>query len=345
MANKRPITYLSSGVDLKGADRVKNQIKEIAKKAQTKDVLSGIGSFGGLFSLNLAGFKEPILVGSADGIGTKVILARKMHKFKNLGMDIVNHCVNDIGAMGAKPLFFLDYLAFGKLSSDMVTEIVSSIAEACQNNNCSLLGGETAEMPDLYKQGDFDIAGFIVGMVERSNIIDGKKIKAGDVLFGIESNGLHTNGYSLIRKIFFEKDYSRLSEKLNWDNVTLGDALLKPHLSYHNLLQNLSQFPIKGIAHITGGGIAGNLSRILPKGTSAKISSENLPVSPLFSFIQEEGKISNEEMRSVFNLGIGLIIIISPEQIKELTQIISSTNYNGLIIGKIIEGNGEVTFG
>ncbi|MFC1848776.1 phosphoribosylformylglycinamidine cyclo-ligase [candidate division CSSED10-310 bacterium] len=340
----KKLTYQAAGVDIEAAHNTTMHLKKIIKRAQGPEVLRGIGAFGGLFQPDLQAFSEPVLVSSADGIGTKVMVAHAMKKYKNLGFDIVNHCVNDIMAMGARPLFFLDYLAFGKFSADIMTEIITGMVEACSESQCSLLGGETAEMPDLYRAGDFDIAGFIVGLVDKKKMIDGHSLEPDDTLIGIPSNGLHTNGYSLIRKIFFAQDYSRANEQFDQSDELLADALLRPHLSYFPLLDALLNQRLKGIAHITGGGIAGNLGRILPNGCDAVIEWGSWDIPSLFHYIQEQGMISDAEMRKVFNMGIGLILAVAQSAVDDIMAVVQANNLKGCLIGKITAGRAEVKF-
>jgi len=341
---KKKLTYRQAGVDIQATDSAIEKVKRLVSTSQGPEVLRGIGAFGGLFQPVLTGVSEPVLVSSADGVGTKVMIAEAAGQYKGLGHDLVNHCVNDIGVMGARPLFFLDYLAFGKFREQVALDLIAGFVEACAANHCALLGGETAEMPDLYAENDFDVAGFIVGMVDKSRIIDGHTIGPADCLVGIASNGLHTNGYSLVRKIFFDKNYRRLADMVTGENETLGQVLLRSHLSYLPLIESLSPTTVKGLAHITGGGIAGNLVRILPQGTAAKIAWGSWPVPPIFDYIQKNGDISLSEMRTVFNMGVGLIIACGPEHLSETLGHVASKGYHGHMIGTIVPGNAEVLF-
>jgi len=303
--------YKSSGVDIDAGHETVRRIKQLAKATFTPGVLSDIGSFGGLFKLDTAAFKEPVLVSSADGVGTKLKVAFMANQHRTIGADLVNHCVNDILVQGATPLFFLDYLATGRLAPDVAAEIVSGMAKACRENGCALLGGETAEMPGFYAEGEYDLAGFIVGMVDRSRLIDGSRIAPGDVLIGIPSTGLHTNGYSLARRIVFD------TLGLSFDSVvpeldgTIGDALLSIHRSYlPTMLPAIGRQLVKGMAHVTGGGITENLPRILPERCTALIERDAWETPALFRFLADAGKVSDEEMLRAFNMGIGIIAAV-----------------------------------
>lgn len=343
MEKGKSLTYRDAGVDIEATDNAKEVIKTIARGAQGPEVLTGIGSFGGLFKPVLTGIDNPVLVGSADGVGTKVMIAKSAGNYRHLGCDLVNHCVNDIGVMGAMPLFFLDYIAFGVFSADVLVDIIAGIAKACKENGCSLLGGETAEMPDLYRRGDFDMAGFIVGMVDQTAIIDGSSIVDGDVLIGVWSDGLHTNGYSLVRKVFFSASTDRLAETFPSLGMPLAEALLRPHLSYLPLFTSLRNLQIKGMAHITGGGIAGNLRRILPHDCRAIVQSSAWDIPPLFKLIESEGSIERAEMWRVFNMGIGLIIVVSADQKDEVLRLVRSHGPGGAVIGSVVSGQREVS--
>lgn len=329
MSEAKPIkqTYAQAGVDIDAAAKVKKAIGQLARSTLRPEVLSGVGFFGGLFQFK--GYKQPILVSSVDGVGTKVKIASALNKHDTIGIDIVNHCVNDILTSGAEPLFFLDYIALGKLAPKKVEAIVRGLAQACREVNCALIGGETAEMPGLYAGKDYDLAGFIVGMVEEKKIIMGKTIAAGDAVIGLPSSGLHTNGYSLVRKIFGEsraalgKYYPELGR-------TLGEALLEPHRCYYQPLKPLLS-NIKGLAHITGGSFYKNVPRILPEGVAARLNSTAWIVPPIFKLIQKKGNIEPDEMYHVFNMGIGMAVICSPEKVAKLTKALPEAR----IIGEI----------
>jgi len=324
-------TYSSAGVNISEGEKFVELIKPLVKTTFTKHVYSGIGNFGAFFQMP-KGYKNPVFVASTDGVGTKIKIAVDICKFDTVGEDIVNHCVNDIAVCGASPLFFLDYLAFGKLTSSIAVDIVKGMTRGCKNNNCSLIGGETAEMPGLYAEKDFDLAGTIFGVVEKNKIIDRKNVRKGDVLIGLQSNGLHTNGYSLARKVFnneFNKYYNDLGS-------TIGKELLKVHKSYLNIIQGLTKkFKIHSLSHITGGGIIGNTKRVVPKNLNIKIDWDSWERNPVFDIIQKKGVIDEEEMRNVFNLGIGLIVIVSKKDADSVTRYLKSKKENYKIIGEI----------
>jgi phosphoribosylformylglycinamidine cyclo-ligase len=328
-------TYKSAGVDLIAADKSVDKIKSFAATTFNKNVLSEIGLFGGFYEIDIKKYKNPVLVSSVDGVGTKLKIAIELGSHITIGQDLVNHCVNDIAVCGAEPLFFLDYFATGKLEPEIVTEVVKGFSIACKENNCALIGGETAEMPGLYNENDYDIAGTIVGVVEKKKIIDGKKIKSKDLIIGIKSNGLHTNGYSLARKVLLNK--FKLEDFIPQLNNHLGKELLKIHRSYLNLISRLkNELTLKGMAHITGGGIIGNISRIIPKNLSIKIQWGNWTPPAIFSLIQEVGEIKTAEMRKVFNMGIGLAIIISPKDERKLFDICHLMSEHALLIGEVV---------
>src|SRR6185503_5862094 len=299
----------AAGVDIDAGNETVRRIKGLARSTFTSGVLSEIGSFGGLFRLDREKFDEPVLVSSADGVGTKLKVAFMTGRHDTVGGDLVNHCVNDILVQGAEPLFFLDYLATGKLSPATAEQVVSGIARACRENGCALVGGETAEMPGFYGEGEYDIAGFIVGVVERAKIVDGRGILPGDVLIGLPSAGLHTNGYSLARRVLFETAGWTPGTFVQEIGATVGDALLAPHRSYLQLVQPLlARDQVKGMAHITGGGITENLPRILPDGCAAEIDLRSWQVPPIFEVLQRRGGIATDEMFRAFNMGVGLVI-------------------------------------
>jgi len=326
--------YALAGVDIHAADKVK---KIIAQQARTTFRPEVIGSefFGSMFQLQ--GYREPVLVSSTDGVGTKLRIASLLGKNGTVGMDIVNHCVNDIFCCGAEPLFFLDYIAMGKLVPEQIEAIISGIVQACREAGCSLIGGETAEMPGIYSQGNYDLVGFIVGVVEKKTILDGSSIAAGDVILGLPSSGLHTNGYSLARKVFgIDADPSCLNKSYPELGKTLGDELLQVHRCYYPQLKPVLPL-IRGIAHITGGGFEGNIPRILPEGVVAHIRKDSWDILPIFRLIQEEGNVKEEEMYQVFNMGIGITIICSPQQVAKIVGILLEAK----VIGEIIEGKGK----
>ena len=305
--------YKQSGVDIDAGNEVVRRIKGLARGTFTPGVLSEIGSFGGLFRLGERGHRDPVLVASADGVGTKLRVAFMSGIHGTIGRDLVNHCVNDILVQGAEPLFFLDYLATGRLDPDVAVTIVEGLAAACRENGCALLGGETAEMPGFYADGEYDVAGFIVGSVERARLIDGKGIAPGDVLLGLPSSGLHTNGYSLARGIVFERLKLGVHDRVPELGATVAEALLAPHRSYLPVIRPLlASSAIKGMAHITGGGITDNLPRVLPPGTEAVVRLGSWDVPPLFVWLERAGGVPREDMLRTFNMGVGLIVAVAP---------------------------------
>ena len=328
-------TYKSAGVDIEAGEKTVDKIKGYAKSTFTKSVLADIGMFGAFYEPDFSGYQNPVLVSSVDGVGTKLKIAIEMDKHDTIGQDLVNHCVNDIAVCGAKPLFFLDYYATGKLNPYNAAEVIKGFAIACKENNCSLVGGETAEMPGLYKGEDYDVSGTIVGVVDKLKIIDGKRIKKGDLLIGFPSTGLHTNGYSLARKVLLEK--FKVTDHIKELNNRIGDELLKIHKSYLNLIEALkNSVDVKGLSHITGGGIVGNTSRIIPNGLNLQIHWDAWEMPPIFRLIQDTGNISNEEMHKVFNCGIGLIAVISKEDKSQVFQTAKNINEYPLLIGEVI---------
>ncbi len=327
-------TYAAAGVNIDAADRAKQLIKKRVRTTFRPEVLTNIGLFAGLFQLS-SSYKKPVLVSSVDGVGTKLKLAVALDKHDTVGIDLVNHCINDIFTCGAEPLFFLDYIAVGKLVPGQVESIVSGLAKACAEAGCALIGGETAEMPGVYVVGDYDLAGFIVGVVERGKVINGSTLKAGDAILALPSTGLHTNGYSLARKIFGteRKELNKFYPELG---STLGEALMEPHRCYYPVLKpSLSK--IKGMAHITGGGIPGNLPRIFPKGLAAKIDKRSWKVLPIFSLIQKKGKVDEREMYRVFNMGVGMLVVCSPAHVDKLLTAIPEA----WVIGEMVKLRGE----
>ncbi len=322
--------YAQAGVDIKAADKAKELIKRLARSTSRPEVLSDIGFFGGMFQI--AGYSKPVLVSSVDGVGTKLKIASFLKRHSTIGIDLVNHCVNDILTCGASPLFFLDYIAMGKLLPRRVESIVGGIARACKNIGCALIGGETAEMPGIYQGDDYDLVGFIIGVVEKENIITGRSISAGDSILGLPSSGLHTNGYSLVRKIFkVDKDPDSLQVFYPELKRTLGEELLEPHRCYYSELKPVLPL-VKGLAHITGGGFEGNIPRILPQGLTAQIDADAWTAPPIFKLIRDQGKIKEAEMYQVFNMGIGMVIICSPQRVAELTAALPETKKIGKVI-------------
>lgn len=338
--------YKSSGVDIDVGTEVVERVKRLAKSTFTDGVLSDIGAFGGLFRPELGDMKEPVLVASADGVGTKLKVAFDAGKHKTVGLDLVNHCVNDILVQGARPIFFLDYLATGRLSPQISAEVVEGIARGCRENGCALLGGETAEMPGFYQNGEYDLAGFIVGLVDRARIIDGHTIVPGDVLIGLPSTGLHTNGYSLARRILFDELGLGLDQEVDELGCSVGEELLRPHCSYQAAVRpTIDTGYVKGIAHITGGGLTDNVPRILPDGCNAVIDARSWPMPPVFEFLREQGDVPVDDMYRTFNMGIGLVIVCSRADLDGvLTKLISSGEVGAGLIGEIREGESAVTY-
>jgi phosphoribosylformylglycinamidine cyclo-ligase len=345
-AAKKAVTYADAGVDISSGDRSKQRIKMLARKTFNKQVLSEIGGFGGLFALDLEKYPNPVLVSSCDGVGTKLKVAFELNIHHTVGQDLVNHCVNDIAVQGATPLFFLDYLATGKLEDNIVETVVQGISEACRANGCALIGGETAQMPGFYADGEYDLAGTIIGAVSRDKIITGENIQVGDVLIGLPSNGLHTNGYSLARKLLFEVAKYGPDQYINELKDKTGAALMRTHRSYLGVIKKLTaagpataENPaglVRGMAHITGGGITENLPRILPKGLDAVVDLAGWQVPPLFTHLQELGNVTEDEMFRTFNMGIGLIAVIPAEQVKKVKAILNRANERHCIIGRIV---------
>ena len=337
--------YRASGVDIDAGNETVRRIKALAASTFTNGVLSEIGSFGGLFRLDTSNSKEPILVSSADGVGTKLKLAFMTNQHRTIGVDLVNHCVNDILVQGARPLFFLDYLATGKLLPDVAEQVVEGLARACRDNGCALLGGETAEMPGFYADGEYDLAGFIVGAVDGSLLIDGRSIAQGDVLIGLASTGLHTNGYSLARRIVFEKLGLAVDSAVEGLDGTVGEVLLTPHRSYlHAVYPLVTKGAIKGMAHITGGGITDNLPRILPTGVAARIDRASWTIPPLFQWLQWTGEVPESDMFRTFNMGIGLILVCTPTLVDAVLADLTERHESPIVIGEIVQGARDVQY-
>jgi len=338
--------YKSSGVDIDAGNETVRRIKRLAQSTFTPGVLSEIGSFGGLFKLDTAAWAEPVLVSSADGVGTKLKVAFMANQHTTIGVDLVNHCVNDILVQGAVPLFFLDYLATGKLSPDVAEQIVQGLARACKDNGCALLGGETAEMPGFYNDGEYDVAGFIVGAVDRARLIDGKTIAPGDVLLGLPSNGLHTNGYSLARKIAFEEMKLTVDEHVPDLGETIGQALLRPHRTYLPVIKPLlGSGLIKGMAHITGGGITDNLPRVLPPGTAARVNRASWRVPAIFRWLGESGRVPEYDLRRALNMGIGMILVVGKDDVEAVRKgLLNAGEANSMVIGEVVAGEPSVDY-
>jgi phosphoribosylformylglycinamidine cyclo-ligase len=338
--------YRQSGVDIDAGNETVRRIRSLARSTFTPGVLSEIGSFGGLFQLDRDAYEAPVLVSSADGVGTKLKVAFMTGRHDTIGADLVNHCVNDILVQGARPLFFLDYLATGRLSPDVAEQVVAGISRACRENGCALIGGETAEMPGFYADGEYDVAGFIVGAVERSRVIDGRRISPGDVLIGLPSSGLHTNGYSLARRVFFEA--------CGWTPTTvppelgrsLGDALLATHRSYlRTMLPLIDAGLVKGMAHITGGGITENLPRVLPDGSAAHVNRRAWEIPALFQLVRSRGRIPDDEMFRAFNMGIGLIVVCAASDRDRVLGLLAAGGESDAVeIGEVVTGDREVRY-
>ena len=340
-----PVTYADAGVDITRANRTKQRIKYLAHKTFTKGVLSEIGGFGGLFSVDKTKYADPILVSSVDGVGTKLKVAFEMDLHSTVGADLVNHCVNDIAVQGAAPMFFMDYLATGKLEPTIAEKIVEGIADACKHNGCALIGGETAEMPGFYPDGEYDLAGFIVGVVDREKIITGKDVQIGDIILGLPSNGLHTNGYSLARKLLFEVARYSPETYVNEIKNKVGNELMRTHKSYWAVLRKLADAQcVAAMAHITGGGITENLPRVLPKGTAAAIELGAWPVLPIFEHLQQLGNVPQEEMLRTFNMGLGMLLVVPSAKFKKAQSVLERVGEKSFTIGRIVKGERKVTY-
>ena len=345
--NNKKTDYKSAGVDIEAGNEAVNLIKEKVKSTHTKEVLTDIGSFGSLYSIKeiLSNYKNPVLVQSIDGVGTKTIIARKMKKFNTIGIDLLSACANDILVMGAKPLTFLDYIANDRLDPMIVDEIVEGMTKACKETGVSLVGGETAEMPDTYLPGEHDLVGVITGIADKDKIITGKSISPGDVLVGLPSNGLHTNGYSLARKIFFKDMNYDVNTYLKSLRNTVGAALLEPHINYTNHVFKLlnEKINIKGIAHITGGGLTENIPRILPNGCSVEIQKGTWPSLSIFNTLKDLGNVEEDEMYQAFNMGIGMVFIVDSHSVDSIKKALNNIT-NVYTIGEVIEGENIVHY-
>lgn len=331
---KKSFTYKDSGVDIKAGEQLIDKIKSVVKETHNDQVLSNIGGFGGLFAPDLTAFDKPVFVSSVDGVGTKLIVAFKAGVYDTVGQDLVNHCVNDIAVCGATPLFFLDYFSTGKLEQEIGFDVVSGFARACKENGVALIGGETAEMPDIYSDGEFDLAGTIVGIVDRDQLITGDHVKKGDKLIGIPSSGLHTNGYSLARKVLFQNH--RVEDYVEELESTIGEALLRIHRSYLPHITRLKSVDgVRAFSHITGGGIEGNTKRVLPDGCSLSVDWNSWDRPPIFQLIQKEGSVPEDDMRATFNLGIGLVVIVDPDAEELVFSRLSEMGEEPVVIGSV----------
>jgi len=341
----RSSAYAAAGVDIDAQDEALLRVKELVASTRTAGVLSELGSFGGLFKPDLAGIAEPVLVASADGVGTKLVVARMAGNFRSVGHDLVNHCVNDILVQGAVPLFFLDYVGAGVLEPQAVINLVEGVAAGCRENGCALLGGETAEMPGFYQKGDYELAGFIVGMADRRHVLDGSRVREGDVLIGLASSGLHTNGYSLARRILFEGMGLKIDDAIPGlpPERSVADWLLAVHRSYLKAIRPLLEKPhLHALAHITGGGLLDNLPRILPPGCAARIDITSWPMPELFKVLEEQGQVERKEMFRVFNMGIGMVLVVGAEEAPGLLAELEAAGEDPRLIGLVEAGAGEV---
>jgi phosphoribosylformylglycinamidine cyclo-ligase len=328
--------YARAGVDIDLGNEVKGSIQRLVRQTHGPQVLGKIGGFGGLFAPNFSGMREPVLVASVDGVGTKLKIAFALGRHDTVGADLVNHCVNDIAVLGARPLFFLDYIGAEKLERRVFGQLLSGFVKACRAAGCALIGGETAQMPGMYRKGEYDLAGCIVGVVDRSKMIDGSKIRKGDIILGLPSNGLHTNGYSLARKVLFEKMRLKPASKVAGIKHSLGSELLRVHRNYQALLAKIPEGVIHGLAHITGGGLVDNLPRVLPKNCDAVIETKSWRVPPIFQLLEQNGTVDRAEMYQVFNMGIGIAAIVSEKNAKLAMSVLKAKR-----IGRIERGSGR----
>ncbi len=332
------LTYADSGVDIDKANKLVDRIKDIAKSTPRSGVMGDIGGFGGLFSLNLSNISNPVLVSATDGVGTKLKIAIQMGKHDTIGIDLVAMCVNDIIVQGAKPLFFLDYLAMGSLDNTVAEEIIKGIATGCNQAGCALIGGETAEMPGLYQTGDYDLSGFSVGIVDNDKIIDGSYIRPGHKLIGLASSGIHSNGFSLVRKIFFDKCKYDVTTQIPELGTTLGEELIKPTIIYvPTILSLLRDLPIHGLVHITGGGIDENIIRVIPNACKAVVHKGSWEIPPVFHLLQKEGNVPDVEMQRTFNNGIGMVLVVPEKSAEEVMDRLGAMNENAYFIGEILD--------
>ena len=334
-------TYAGAGVDIHLADTLKGGLKKKLRKTLRREVLGSMGGFGGLFALDVKKHKRPVLVSSMDGVGTKLKIAIALNKHDTVGQDLVNHCVNDIAAVGAEPLFFLDYIGMGQLAPRVFEQIIDGLANACRNVGCALIGGETAQLPGIYATGDYDLVSTIVGVVERDRIIDGSRIRPGDAIIGLASTGLHTNGYSLARQILFAQMRARLDDYHGALGCTFGEELLKVHRNYWPVIRK-TRNSLHGVAHITGGGLYDNIPRVLPKNCRAVIRSGSWNVLPIFKLLQAGGGVSDDEMHRVFNMGIGMVLIVDPRSVAAIRKVASRARVESYLIGEIRKGKPTV---
>jgi phosphoribosylformylglycinamidine cyclo-ligase len=342
---KEGLSYRDAGVDIDAQDEGLRRIKGMLARTRTPGVLSELGSFGGLFAIPEGEYREPVLVSSVDGVGTKLKVAVLAGRHDTVGADLVNHCVNDIVVQGARPLFFLDYFGTSRLDPQVLEEVVSGVARACRENECALLGGETAELPGLYPEGEYDLVGTIVGVVERSRILDGSAVREGDLLLGLPAVGLHTNGYSLARRVIFERLGLAPEDPLPGVGTSAAEALLAPHPSYWpDLREALAEGQIHALAHITGGGLTDNLPRIMPQGLAAEVHLGSWPILPLFELLQREGGVGDEEMYRVFNMGVGMVAVVAEEGAAALEARLAATGRGSHRIGRVVAGDGRTRY-
>jgi len=337
--------YADAGVDISRAEQAKERIRRMASRTFTRGVVGGIGAFGALYALDLKRWREPVLVSSADGVGTKLKIANLMGIHSTVGGDLVNHCVNDILTLGAEPLFFLDYLAMGRMDPDVAEQLVDGMTRACHQADCALVGGETAELPDTYAPGEYDLAGFIVGVVERGRIMKTSAVRAGDLLLALPSFGLHTNGYSLARKLVFEVAGLAPDTYVAEINNKIGAELLMPHRCYWPLLKNIvAHGLVSGVAHITGGGLTDNVPRVLPPSLDAKVKLGSWPVPAIFRLLFQKGNVQRDEMLQVFNMGIGMVLIVAPDQVDRIARHFTQIGQPYFFIGNVVKGGGRVVY-
>ena len=344
MSNVKSDRYKNAGVDIDLATKLLSEVKSKLARTRRPEMLAPVGGFGGLFQLDLSKYREPVLVSSIDGVGTKLMVAMMMEKYDTVGCDIVNHCINDIAVQGAEPIYFMDYIGIGKLRSPLYETVLSGIASACEAANCAVLGGETAEMPGMYGN-DFDLVGVITGVVEKSKLITGEKIRPGYAAIGLGSNGLHTNGFSLARQILFKECGYGVGDYVESLGSTVGEALLRPHICYYPAIASAlaSGISLDGIAHITGGGLYDNVPRILPDGCAVEFDPSPLPIPPIFTLMTEKGGIGKEEAYRVFNMGVGMVWFVPEAEVPGTLRIIHEAGFLAERIGRVVAGNKEVT--
>ena len=339
------MTYADAGVDIERGNRTKKRIKYLAHKTFTRGVLGEIGGFGALFALDREKYVDPVLVSSVDGVGTKLKIAFAMNVHSTVGADLVNHCVNDIAVQGATPLFFMDYLATGQLEPEIAEKVVEGVSTACKHNGCALIGGETAQMPGFYADGEYDLAGFIVGVVERSRMVTGHSVQAGDLVLGLPSNGLHTNGYSLARKLLFEVGHYTPDSYVNEIKGKVGNELLRTHRSYWPIMKKLLAADcVAAMAHITGGGITENLPRVLPRGTAAVMQLGSWPSQPIFEHLQKLGNVPQDEMLRTFNMGLGMLLVVPSNKFKKAQTVLERAGEKSYTVGRIVKGERKVVY-